>query len=184
MSVETSGFPMSKSKEFHVEWMPYIIGTGIGVLCWIAFAIAKDPIGITTAYGRIAGEFAIPFLGSETVADNTYWKQSPFSFDYGVVFLIALMAGSFASSVLSGTFKFEAVPTVWREEMGRSVSKRFLWAFFGGVIIMFGARLAGGCTSGHGISGSLQLAVSSWIFLAVMLVAGIITSALMFRRHV
>ena len=64
MRVQESGFPMSKNRELHVEWMPYLVGTGIGVLCWIAFAIAKDPIGITTAYGRIAGEFAIPFLAS------------------------------------------------------------------------------------------------------------------------
>ena len=183
MSDQTSGFTIPDSRPIGIDWMPYLVGIGIGVLCWIAFAIAKDPIGVTTAYGRIAGEFAIPLLGSATVAANTYWKQSPFSFDYGVIFLIALMVGALVSSVISGTFKIETVPNVWRQEMGGSVTKRFIWAFFGGVIIMFGARLAGGCTSGHGISGSLQLAVSSWIFLAVMFAAGLIASAFMFRRH-
>jgi uncharacterized membrane protein YedE/YeeE len=39
--------------------------------------------------------------------------------------------------------------------------------------MMFGARLAQGCTSGHGISGSLQLAVSSWIFVVVFLAVAV-----------
>ena len=48
---------------------------------------------------------------------------------------------------------------------------------------MYGARLAGGCTSGHGISGGLQLALSSWLFLAVMFATGLAVSALMFRAR-
>jgi hypothetical protein len=53
-------------------------------------------------------------------------------------------------------------------------------AFLGGAIIMYGARLAGGCTGGHAISVGLQLALSSWIFLVVMFVSGLSVSALMF----
>jgi uncharacterized membrane protein YedE/YeeE len=56
-------------------------------------------------------------------------------------------------------------------------------AVLGGVLVMFGARLAGGCTSGHGISGSLQLAVGSWTFFIVMFVAGAATALVMFRNH-
>jgi uncharacterized membrane protein YedE/YeeE len=44
----------------------------------------------------------------------------------------------------------------------------------------FGARMAGGCTSGHGISGALQLSVGSWIALAGFFVGGIITAMLLF----
>ena len=165
-----------------INWTPYIVGVGIGVLSWIAFAIAKDPLGVTTAYGRLAGEVAIPILGADAVANNTYWKQAPFSFDYGVIFLIGLMLGSFVSSIISGTFKVELVPEVWRQQMGGSVIKRLIYSFLGGVIIMYGARLAGGCTSGHGISGGLQLAVSSWEFLAVMFATGLGASTLAFRK--
>ncbi|MGL4812405.1 MAG: YeeE/YedE thiosulfate transporter family protein, partial [Beijerinckiaceae bacterium] len=59
-------------------------------------------------------------------------------------------------------------------------AKRYAGAFLGGIIAMYGARLANGCTSGNGISGGLQLAVSDWLFLAVMFIAGIITAQLMF----
>jgi uncharacterized membrane protein YedE/YeeE len=44
---------------------------------------------------------------------------------------------------------------------------RLAAAFLAGGVMMFGARLAGGCTSGHGVSGNLQLAVSSIVFSVV-----------------
>jgi uncharacterized membrane protein YedE/YeeE len=52
----------------------------------------------------------------------------------------------------------------------------------GGILVGFGARLADGCTSGHALSGGLQLAVSSWLFLAAMMLSGVITARLVFRR--
>ena len=177
-ATEHSGAGLRTSR---LDWTPYLAGAGIGILSWIAFAIAKDPIGVTTAYGRLAGEVAIPLLGADTVASNTYWKAAPFALDYGVLFLVCIMIGAFVSAIVSGTFKIELVPDVWKQEMGGSVWKRFVYAFLGGVIIMYGARLAGGCTSGHGISGGLQLAVSSWLFLAVMFATGLIASFLLFH---
>jgi hypothetical protein len=49
---------------------------------------------------------------------------------------------------------------------------------------MYGARLADGCTSGHGISGCLQLAVSGWLFFIVMFASGILTAKLLYGRSV
>jgi uncharacterized membrane protein YedE/YeeE len=63
------------------------------------------------------------------------------------------------------------------------VPKRLAASFLGGILIMYGARLADGCTSGHGISGSLQLALSSWTFFLVLFVAGIATAFTMFGRR-
>ncbi len=184
MSMATMDHAGPQTGTSRIDWTPYLAGAGIGVLSWIAFAIAKDPIGVTTAYGRLAGEAAIPFLGADTVAANTYWKAAPFALDYGVLFLVGIMLGAFISAIVSGTFKIELVPEVWKAEIGTSVWKRFAYAFFGGVIIMYGARLAGGCTSGHGISGGLQLAVSSWLFLAVMFATGLIASAFLFAKKI
>jgi uncharacterized membrane protein YedE/YeeE len=48
---------------------------------------------------------------------------------------------------------------------------------------MYGARMAGGCTSGNGISQGLQLAVVGWTFLMVMFTSGLITAAIMFRTR-
>ena len=165
-----------------IDWSPYLVGAGIGVLSWVAFAAFGDPIGVTTAYSRIASLFASPLIGADAVAQNSYWKSMPLKWDYGVWFLVGIPLGAFLSAVLSGTWRLELVPEVWEERFGPSVFKRFVAAFLGGVVIMYGARMAGGCTSGHGISGGLQLALSSWLFLGVMFATGLAVSALMFRK--
>ncbi len=42
-------------------------------------------------------------------------------------------------------------------------------------------RMAGGCTSGHGISGTMQLSVGSWVAVVCFFAGGIATAMLMFR---
>ncbi len=163
-----------------IDLAPYLVGAGLGVLCWIAFAVAKEPLGVTTALSRIASLFALPFMGSEGVAQNAYWKPMPLSLDYGVVFLGGLMLGAFLSASFSGKLKWEAVPERWRARFGNSVLKRFVAAFIGGALVMFGARLAGGCTSGHALSGGLQLAVSSWVFIVTMFASGVLAACAIF----
>jgi uncharacterized protein len=54
-------------------------------------------------------------------------------------------------------------------------------ALLGGIILGFGARWSDGCTSGHGISGTLQLAVSSWIFSVCLFVGGILAAQIIFK---
>ena len=83
---------------------------------------------------------------------------------------------------MAGTFRIELVPRFWRGRFGGSVLKRFEAAFLAGAAIMYGARLAGGCTSGHGLSGGMQLALSSWVFLLVMFASALAASALVFGR--
>lgn len=164
-----------------IDWSPYLIGAGIGVLSWIVFVVANNPLGITTALSQVAGGVATPLLGAQAVAKNSYWAKNLFQLDYGTLLLAGTMLGGLLSALLAGTWKAEAVPTVWAERFGPSVIKRSLVAFAGGAITMYGARLANGCTSGNGISGGLQLALSGWVFLAVMFPAGIATAFLLFR---
>lgn len=166
-----------------INWSPYLAGAGIGILSWVVFATVKQPIGITTALSQVAGGAAIPIFGAGSVAANSYWARNPFTLDYGVIFLAGTLLGAFASALISGRFHIELLPRVWRARFGSSVGKRFAAAFLGGVVAMFGARLAGGCTSGHGISGGLQLALSSWVFLAVMFPVGIATARVVFRAR-
>lgn len=161
---------------------PYLVGVGLGVLSWIAFALARDPLGITTALARVGQPVAALALGAEAAARNSYWRPAPFAWDYGVLFLIGVLAGSFAAALMFGRFRFEAVPRFWRERFGGSALKRFAAAFLAGALLMYGARLAGGCTSGHGLSGGLQLAASSWLFLIVIFASGIAASALLYGR--
>lgn len=167
------------------RWNPYLVGALIGVLSILTFSIADKPIGMSTGIAQASGACALPFLGSEGVAANSYWaKKAVPTWDYGSLFVLGSFFGALVSALMSGSFKVSKVPEVWRERFGPSVPKRMLAAFLGGVVILYGARLADGCTSGHGISGSLQLAVSSWTFFLVMFASGIVTAFALFRGRV
>lgn len=175
---EIGSFPRIKS----AAWSPYIVGAGIGILSWLVFLLVNKPIGMSTEVSKFSGWLAGIFVGMDTVTENAYWASKAPAFGYSTVFLIATAVGAFISSKLGGTFKKELVPRVWQEHHGSSVGKRFVAAFIGGALLLYGARMAGGCTSGHGISGTLQLAVSGWVFFIAMFAAGVVTAKLMFRK--
>jgi len=54
-------------------------------------------------------------------------------------------------------------------------------ALLGGLLMGFGARWAGGCTSGHGISGTLQLSIGSWLAVMCFFAGGIATAMVLFK---
>jgi uncharacterized membrane protein YedE/YeeE len=162
------------------RWRPYVAGIGIGILSWVAFAVVNQPIGISTAVSEVSGAVAMPVVGRDAVLANPYWAKTVPKWDYGTLFLLGTFLGALAAALVTRTFHIERVPQVWRDRFGPSPAKRYFAAFVGGAVIMFGARLAGGCTSGHGISGSLQLALSSWTFFLVMFAAGLLTAWLVF----
>lgn len=165
-----------------VDWTPYLIGIGIGVLSWVVFVVVKSPLGITTSLSALSGAAAIPVIGAEAVAQNSYWKSTAPALDYGTLFLAGTLLGGFLSALMSGRLSVEKVPEVWAGRFGPSPAKRYAGAILGGIIAMYGARLANGCTSGNGISGGLQLALSGWTFLVVMFASGIVTAQIMFRK--
>lgn len=166
-----------------IDWTPYLIGAGIGVLSWIVFVVVNNPLGITTALSQASGGVAATVWGSDFVARNAYWAKNAFKLDYGMLFLVGTLFGGFLSAVLAGTWKLEAVPSIWADRFGPSVMRRYVVAFLGGIVAMYGARLANGCTSGNGISGGLQLALSGWLFLAVMFPVGIVMAFALFGRR-
>jgi uncharacterized protein len=178
--MSTHGNTDSIPKACKGRWNPYLVGAGLGVLSWLAFAVVNSPLGISTPISSAASLCAVPVVGSEAVGANAYWAKFPFKWDYHMLFLVGTFLGSLASVLLSRSFQWEGVPKTWSERFGTSSAKRLGAAFLGGVIIMYGARMAGGCTSGHGISGSLQLAVSSWVFFLTLFAFGILTAFALF----
>lgn len=159
------------------------MGMGIGLLSWLVFLIVNKPLGMSTEISKFSGCATGLVTGWEAMVSNAYWAKTTPSFGYSTVFLIFTAIGAGLSALLGGTFRWEKVPALWVAHHGGSVGKRLLAAFIGGMILFYGARLAGGCTSGHGISGTLQLAVSSWVFFAVLFAAGIVTARLLFRKQ-
>ena len=98
-----------------------------------------------------------------------------------VMLVIGVVIGAFVSSMLSGTFALTWTPTLWAMTFGSAYLPRLLVAVVGGVLLGFGSRWAGGCTSGHGISGTLQLAVSGWLAAICFFIGGIATAMVIYR---
>ena len=95
--------------------------------------------------------------------------------------LFGMILGAFIAAYTGGEISAAWVPALWQERFGPDIALRSGVAFLGGAIMAYGARLAGGCTSGHGISGTLQLSVSSWIAIACFFAAAVLTATLLYR---
>jgi len=167
------------------RWSPYQVGLLIGVLCWVAFYISDRPLAASAAFAKSAAMIE-KAAAPEHYAENKYFhsqeKYAPVP-DWQWMLVVGIFAGALFSGLISRDIKPEIVPEVWRSGIGRSAALRLLWAFIGGVALMFGARMAGGCASGHGISGGLQLSVGSWTFLGVSFLTGTVTACLVYRTR-
>ncbi|MBA3459583.1 MAG: YeeE/YedE family protein [Deltaproteobacteria bacterium] len=154
------------------SWSPYAVGAGIGVLSWISFLTAKKPIGITTAFENTAAGLGQRFAPKASGVNAYLAKNEEVpKLDWEWMLAAGVALGSWLSSTASGDREAERVPAVWASRFGSSSVTRDVGAFIGGALMMFGARVAKGCTSGHAISGTQQLAASSWIFSPVMAAA-------------
>jgi uncharacterized protein len=182
MSAATTMTPYSDRAMTGINWRPYLVGIGIGVLSWAVFLVVNTPIGVTTSLAQVSAIPAASIWGWDWVAANSYWAKQLPKLDYGALFLVGTFLGGLLSALVAGTWRLTTTPSVFAERFGRSPAKSFAFAFVGGMVAMYGARMANGCTSGNGISGGLQLAVSGWVFLAAMFTTGILTASLMFRR--
>lgn len=169
------------------SWSPYVVGIGIGVLSWFAFATANKHLAITLQYEHIAA-MAQMVVAPEAVNSNRYYvvrAQAGLEPKVGwyLALLVGVFLGSMLSSWLSGDRSRISVPPLWRWRFGDSTGRRFAAAFVGGTLMVLGARIAGGCTSGHGISGTLQLAVQSWLFIGLAFATAIATAFLIFGKE-
>ena len=165
-------------------WSPYVVGVLIGILSWFTFATVDKPIGITTAFEHSAA-LAMKAASPQIAETNAYYtdpdKKPKIGWEWMLV--IGVFIGAYLSSKLSADRSTgNGVPALWARRFGASSAKRFAGAFLGAAVMMFGARLAQGCTSGHGISGVLQLAVSSWIFVAVFVPAALLTAFVLYGK--
>lgn len=162
------------------RWSPYVVGIGIGLLSCVSFLLSDKPIGCSTAFSRTSGMIERLFRGGKVV-EKAYYKKFAPSIDWEWMLVIGIFIGGFLSAQLSGQFQAEWVPAKWASTFGNSSFSRWFVALIGGIVMGVGARWAGGCTSGHGISGTLQLAVSSWLAVLCFFAGGVATALILFR---
>jgi len=117
----------------------------------------------------------------EYVESKQHYRMIPGPGSWLMAFVLGMTIGGFAGGrSLRG--KIEDVPPIWKTRFGPGRAKRFLAAFAGGFLILFSARLAGGCTLGLFISGSTQLAVSGLYFGIVIFAFAMLTARLVYGR--
>lgn len=99
--------------------------------------------------------------------------------------LMAFVVGMAIGGFIAGRtlrVPVEDVPQLWETRFGKDKMTRYLSTFTGGFLILFGSRLAGGCTLGLFMSGSTQLALSGLYFGVIIFAVAMLTSRLVYRK--
>ncbi len=157
-------------------WMGGILMSGLLLLTFSVFG-ADRPIGASTYVPYFAD-----IVFNLDPEKYSYLKEIETAGAWeGVMLLGALFGGFITSIFITKTFRISLIPSGWKKYKNNSVLSRLLWSFVSGFVMIIGARLAGGCTSGHFMSGMSQMAISSMIFGAVVLVSVIITGRLFYN---
>ncbi len=157
-----------KEKAVDKKWIA--AGVALAVLDVIVFltATTNRPIGASTSYPWLADSIS-------GLTNNGYFQKISTPGSWEAIFLLGAMVAALTGSLVKGDFKITMVHENWKKYRNNSASSRAVWAFVGGFILIFGARMAGGCTSGHIISGGMQLAFSSFTF-AIFVFIGLIAT--------
>lgn len=164
-------------------WSPYVAGIVIGLLQIPAFLIIETALGASSSYVTVGALIAswidpsilaVGYAANHVAATAKNWWQ--------VALVVGIAIGAFASSRLSGARR-QAISPIWARALGSaSPAKRYTVAFAAGFLMLLGARIADGCTSGHGLSGMAQLAVGSTVAVAAMFAGGIAAAFIALRR--
>lgn len=156
-----------------------LLGLLFGLLGVASIALF-GPIGVSATYPRALGA-ALERAAPGYAHAQPYLEQVGGLLRPETLLVLGLLIGGFAAARLGrrGAACAAAEPVHAHEG---SAGRRYLNAFIGGFLLLFGARLAGGCTSGHVISGISQLSVSGLLFGAGVFATGIVTAKLLRGR--
>lgn len=161
---------------------PYAGGALAGLLAVASVAMTGKFFGASTTFVRAAG-FIEKFFNPSMVASMDYYIKEEPKIEWQWMFVTGALLGSFLAAILSGSFKLQVVPDNWKKRFGGSAVKRAGVAFAGGVIAMIGARMADGCPSGHGLSGMMQLSLSSLIAVVCFFFGGILVARMLYSQR-
>lgn len=165
----------------------------LGLSFILAITLVK-PIGVSTEYSITSGIIqemiqpnTVSTKDNKITSDNAYYskndgeiaKQIKNPLSYGMLFVFSIPFGALLGSIFLK--KKKAID-------GQNVQRHQKWLnnpivlFIGGFLLLFGARWAGGCTSGHMMSGIMQSSVSGLVFAGVVFATAIITAILIYRQ--
>ena len=178
-------------------WNWKVSGLALAGVFLLAVVLVK-PIGVSTQFvildGLVASWFNPELVVEDATAASGYASSNPYldksggkyakavanPLNYSFVFVIAMVVGGFLGRRTQRQGR-EAVPPFHVARFGQTPAMRYALAFVGGVLVLWGARLAGGCTSGHMMSGMMQTAVSGYLFALGAFAFAVPTALLLYR---
>jgi len=159
---------------------PYFGGIVLGIVLFLAFFLTGNGLGSSGATARIDAA-VVDAVSPSHVDNNPYLlkmaggDKNPFD-DWIVPVFFGALFGGFSSGFFNGRLKFMTTK-------GPNISNKTRWlmSFLGGVVFLYGARMARGCTSGQALSGGATLSAGSWaVMLAIF--AGAYATAYFVRK--
>lgn len=143
----------------------WAVGITLAVLEFVVFATQDRGIGAATSYSYLAALVWPPLR-------NASWARIALPGAWEGWFLLGGFLGAWAMARARRRAQGAAGGA---RSPARPSGRRLAGAFLGGFLLILGARLADGCTSGHILSGGIQLAVSSLWFAGFAILGGVLT---------
>jgi uncharacterized protein len=165
-------------------WSPYVAGALLGVVGVLAVWLSDSLLGASGAFESLAGMIGKAFA-PQTFNIMYFNFIMPTGITWAVILLLGVMIGGALGALSSRTWKLRmnTDDRQWKAIFGPQLWKRWVIAFFGAIILEYGAGIAGGCTSGLAISGGMLLAPAAFLFIAAMFASGILTTLLVYQRR-
>lgn len=150
-----------------------LAGVGVAGVTLALLLVGSRRLGISTGFEDVCSlVLRVPYLRRSAVTSGRAWR---------LPLLAGLLIGGFLSAVTGGGWTPTWDLGVFDRAIGLGPAGKLAWMFVGGLFIGFGTRLAGGCTSGHGIFGMSNLEVPSLVSTLSFMAGGIITTQLIYR---
>ncbi|MEO8538384.1 MAG: YeeE/YedE thiosulfate transporter family protein [bacterium] len=154
-----------------IHWA--VAGACISAITLALLYVGNRRLGVSTGFENICSLVVhTPYFTRKSVTGSNDWR---------LPLLGGLVIGGFLSAVLGGGWEPIWALGRFDSEIGWSHTGKLVWMFGGGLLVGFGTRLAGGCTSGHGIFGLSNLEIPSLVSTVSFMGAGILTTNLIYR---
>lgn len=154
-----------------IHWV--LAGLAIGAITLTLLYVGNRRLGVSTGFENICSLVVhTPYFTREALTSSNNWR---------LPLLGGLVLGGVISAAMAGGWNTTWALGMFDSEIGWGHGGKLIWMFVGGLFIGFGTRLAGGCTSGHGIFGMSNLELPSIISTISFMSAGIVTTNLLYR---
>jgi uncharacterized protein len=173
-------------------WPWYISGPLIGLMVPFLYLIANKPFGVSSSLKHIC---AACMPGKIKFFDYDWKKEI-----WNVLFVIGIVIGGFIShwfltngqpvQISANTYRdlVQLGITNFNSEMPAQIFswnnllsiQGFVFIILGGFMVGFGSRYAGGCTSGHAITGMANFQLASLVAVIGFFVGGLAVTYLLY----